>query len=213
MAVSASEVGRGGSDPPAAAAKCRPSPPFWRLTSRTLLACVGVIAAADLVIWLSEPPLGLQALFDESAHAATGVLALAAVGVAFKPPIVLAVIAGSVLIDVDHVPRLLGSDVLQDSAAPRPYTHSLLTVILLAAAALLMPRPNRKLLIVAALALILHLLRDMAEPGGSGVALLWPLSDRAYSIEYGVYAAVLGLLTVIAVTRRAAASVGRRPIS
>lgn len=179
--------------------------PVWRLTSRLVLACLGVIAAADLVIWLSEPPLGLQALLDESAHAATGILALATIGVAFKPPIVLAVLAGSVLIDLDHVPGLLGSDVLQ-RGTPRPYTHSLLTVILVTAAVLLVPRPKRKLLIIAALALVLHFFRDMAEPGGPGVALLWPLSYRAYTIGYGSYAATLGLLAAIAVARRAGPS-------
>jgi membrane-bound metal-dependent hydrolase YbcI (DUF457 family) len=106
---------------------------------------------------------------------------------------------------------LLGSDVLQH-ATPRPYTHSLLTLIVVTGAIVLVPSPKRKLLIVAALALVLHFSRDMAEPGGSGLALLWPLSNRAYTIGYDLYAAALGLLAAIALAKRAAPSARQRPM-
>ena len=182
-----------------------------RISSCALFTCVAVISAADLMIWLCEPPVGVQALFDEPAHAATAFLALGTVAVAVEAPVVLAVLAGSVLIDMDHVPGLLGSDVLQH-ATPRPYTHSLLTLIVVIGAVLLVPHPKRKLLIVAALALVLHFFRDMAEPGGAGVALLWPISNRAYNVGYGWYAAVIGLLAAIGLATRAAPSARPRPI-
>jgi inner membrane protein len=177
----------------------------WRLKSSALVTCIAVIGAADLLLWLWKVPRVIVALSDESAHVATGLVALGACGVAFEAPVVGAVLAGSVLIDLDHVPDLLGSDVLQHGI-PRPYTHSLATVVVLVGAALLLPSKTRKLMLVAALALLLHFFRDIAEPGGPGVALLWPFSDHAYTLEYGWYAGALVLLTAIALAIRTAPS-------
>jgi hypothetical protein len=175
-----------------------------------MLSCLGVIAASDLLISRLTPPLTVQALLDEAAHAGTGLLALGALGVAFEMPVVLAVLSGSLVIDLDHLPGLLGSHVL-DSGTPRPYTHSLGTLAVVAAGALLAPPRARKLLFVATSALAMHFFRDMAEPGGPGVALLWPLSDRAFTLGYAWYAAVLGTLAAIGLTvRRAPFRAARR---
>jgi membrane-bound metal-dependent hydrolase YbcI (DUF457 family) len=175
---------------------------------RSVLTCVAVIAVADLVLWFSKLPFGVQALLDEPAHVATGLVALAAVGSGFEVPVVLAILGGSVLIDLDHLPALLGSHIL-DQGTPRPYTHSLLIVALVAAAALLAPRHMRRLLLIALVGLTLHFFRDMAESEGSGVALLWPLSDRSNSVEYVLYAVALAMLVTISLARRTAAP-GRR---
>jgi membrane-bound metal-dependent hydrolase YbcI (DUF457 family) len=177
----------------------------WRLKSSALATCIAVLAAADLLLWLWKAPRVIVALSDESAHVATGLVALGACGVAFQAPVVGALLAGSVLIDLDHVPDLLGSDVLQHGI-PRPYTHSLATVVVLVGAALLLPSKTRKLMLIAALALLLHFFRDIAEPGGPGIALLWPFSDHAYTLEYGWYAGALALLTAIALAIRTAPS-------
>ena len=91
----------------------------WRLRSRAQIACLAVIAAADFLLSRWAPPVGVQALFDEPAHAATGLLAIAALGGAVDAPVVLAVLGGSLLIDLDHVPGLLGSYVLENGT-PRP---------------------------------------------------------------------------------------------
>jgi membrane-bound metal-dependent hydrolase YbcI (DUF457 family) len=168
-----------------------------------------VIAAADILLWCWKPPFGVQALLDEPAHAATGLVALAAIGPAFEVPVVLAILGGSLLIDLDHLPGLLGSHIL-DQGTPRPFTHSLLTVTVVATAAFLVPPYARKLALIALVGLILHLFRDMAESGGSGVALLWPLSDRAYSVEYVGYAVALAVLVSISLARRSAPSRRRR---
>jgi hypothetical protein len=175
------------------------------LSLAAVLTCVAAIAAADLLIWLRKPPLGVQALLDEPAHAATGVLALGTLALAVDLPVMLVVLCGSLLIDLDHVPALLGSDLLQHGT-PRPYTHSLLTVVVGTGAISVVPRHARKPWIVAVLALGLHFFRDMAEPGGPGVALLWPLSSRAYNVGYVWYAAALGLLVTVAFTRLTALS-------
>jgi membrane-bound metal-dependent hydrolase YbcI (DUF457 family) len=184
----------------------------WRLKSSVVVTGIAVIGAADLLLWLWTAPRVIVALADELAHAATGLVAFGAFGVACEAPVVAAVLAGSVLIDLDHVPDLLGSDVLQHGI-PRPYTHSLSTVVVLVCAALLLPSKTRKLVLVAALALLLHFFRDIAEPGGPGVALLWPFSDQAYTLEYGWYAGALVLLAAIALARRKAPSEYPRRVS
>jgi hypothetical protein len=173
------------------------------LGPRVLLCALGVIAFADLLMWLSQPPLAAQAVLDEPAHAATGLVALSAFGVVFDLPVVLAALGGSLLIDLDHVPGLLGSHVL-DHGTPRPYTHSLDTVLAMAAAAVLMRGRARKLVVVATPALVMHFFRDMAEPGGPGIALLWPVSERGYTIGYPCYAAALGMLATAALRLRLA---------
>ncbi|MGN6167902.1 MAG: metal-dependent hydrolase [Solirubrobacteraceae bacterium] len=170
-----------------------------------MVTCVAVIAVSDFVLWRWRgPPFVILALLDEPAHAATGLVALGAVGVIFEVPIVLAVLAGSVVIDLDHIPDQLGSDFLLvgHGIHTRPYTHSLATVVVLAAVALLVGGNARKLMLVAALALVMHFFRDIAEPRGSGAPLLWPLSDRVYTLGYGWYAGGVVLLATIALWRR-----------
>ena len=167
-----------------------------------MVVCVLVIGVADLLIWRSGAPYGVQALFDEPAHAAIGILALSAIGLSFGTPVVAAVLAGSLLIDLDHVPHLLGSNVLEHGV-PRPYSHSLLTIaIVLLVALLLRDRRRRRLGLVVASALALHFFRDMAEPGGPGVSLLWPLSDHAFTLNYAWFAGLAAALAVVALARR-----------
>ena len=172
-----------------------------RLNSRVVVISVAVIATADFLLWRWEgPPFVFLALLDEPAHAATGLVALSGLGVIFEVPIVLAVLAGSVVIDLDHAPDMLGSHLLLvgHGIQTRPCTHSLTTVVVLASVALLVRGYARNLVLVAALALVVHFFRDIAEPGGSGAPLLWPLSDRVYTLGYGWYAGALIVLAAIA---------------
>lgn len=174
----------------------------WLRRSWAVIICLAVIAVADLLIWRWTAPYAIEALLDEPAHAATGLLGLATLGVEFQAPVVLAVLAGSLLIDADHLPHVFGSSILEHGV-PRPYTHSLGTIaVLLVAALLLRNRGARRLTLIGALALALHFLRDSAEPGGPGVSLLWPLSDHAVTVAYGWYAALLIALAAIAIGRR-----------
>jgi LexA-binding, inner membrane-associated putative hydrolase len=172
------------------------------LSTRTVLICVACIAIADLLIWRWRAPYAIEALFDEPAHLATGLVALAAFGLWFEGPVLLAVLIGSVLIDVDHVPHVLGSGILEHGV-PRPYTHSLGTILVVVAAlAWLRNRQARRFTTVVALALAVHFVRDAAEPGGPGVSLLWPLSDHGFTIAYGWYAGAIAVLAAVALRRR-----------
>lgn len=173
-------------------------------TPYPILACLATVAVADLVIWQVHLPYLVEALFDEPAHAATGLLALLAVCVAPNAWLVAAVLAGSVLIDLDHVPHVFGSSVLEHGV-PRPYPHALITLVLIAAIAIpLRDRWRRALVLVVCAAVGVHLIRDMAEPGGPGVALLWPLSAHHDGVSYGPYGIALLVLAVVGIARRRA---------
>ncbi len=176
-------------------------PSVWS-SQHAVLLCLAVVAVSDLVIWRLQMPYLVQALFDEPAHAATGLLALLAICVAPSRPIVLAVVAGSVLFDLDHVPHVFGSSILEHGV-PRPYTHALITLIVIAVVAAMIRDPRRRILVlIVGAAAAAHLVRDMAEPGGPGVSLLWPLSDHAYALPYIPYGLALIALAVVGIARR-----------
>jgi inner membrane protein len=129
---------------------------------------------------------------DEVAHEATAILTIAAVcGLApkvFKDPGVVAAAVGAIVIDLDHVPQLLGYDFLT-RGTERPYTHSLLTPAVLGAAALACPA-RRRIFIGLSTGVGIHFLRDVAT--GPGIPLAFPLSKSMVLLPYGTYAAVLG---------------------
>jgi inner membrane protein len=134
-------------------------------------------------------------LLDEPAHLATAALVLLAL-----PPLPIRVtalvLAGSVGIDLDHVPLYL--DVPHVAAdGGRPFTHSLLTVALLLLVAGLAPALRQSLLALAG-GVLLHFLRDIAT--GPGIPLLWPY-DRAILVPYELYLAVLAALALAGVLK------------
>jgi membrane-bound metal-dependent hydrolase YbcI (DUF457 family) len=169
-----------------------------------LITCLIVIGAADLLLSRVDLSYGVRALLDEPAHLATGLIALAAARIPLRRDEVVATATGSVLIDADHLPLVLGSHILQQDV-PRPYTHSLGTVVvLLIVSALLRHRPRAaRLTLIATAALALHFFRDAAEPGGAGVSLFWPLSDHGLRVDYPLYMTVMVALAAIAIWRRA----------
>jgi inner membrane protein len=129
---------------------------------------------------------------DECAHVLTTVLILWALGPRVWQRFLVPAVIASVAIDLDHVPGQLGMNWLT-AGTPRPYTHSLLTIALVLAAALLV-RPRRDALLGVALGLASHFFRDLAEPG-TGVALLWPWSYHSFSLPHATY--VLIMATVV----------------
>jgi inner membrane protein len=160
---------------------------------------VGVIAV-DLLIQVREWPLLLLGLLDEPAHLLTAWLAMAALtsrtsalrGWAW-------VLAGAVLLDLDHIPLYLGADWVAATAGGRPVTHSLATtVVLLTGAATC--RSWRTPLIGLAGGVALHLARDIVT--GPGVPLFWPLASDDIRLPYVPYLLVLHALAVPAVIRR-----------
>ena len=130
------------------------------------------------------PPRPIVGLVDEVAHLATGTIVLAAVP---EPSgeFAAGLAAGSVLIDVDHVPELWGRAWLR-APGVRPFPHALVTPALVA-------RLPGRFARGAAVGLAAHLLRDLAT-GSTGVALLWPLARRGFTIRYGTYVGALALL-------------------
>jgi inner membrane protein len=166
--------------------------------ARPLLALAGVLLL-DLVQTAHGWPLLVLGLLDEPAHLLTAWLVLAAATARTTAlrctPWVL---AGSVLLDLDHVPLFLGLDV---AATPggRPVTHSLSTVLVLLAAAGVVRRWRVALAGLAAGAAT-QLLRDLST--GPGVPLLWPLAHGDVRLPYWSYLLVLAVLTAVALARR-----------
>jgi hypothetical protein len=175
-----------------------------RPTAAMLGVAVAALAVADGLAEAAGGSTVPGGPFDELAHLLTTLLIVwllprsvgaetglsGAVGV---PPnrrggLLAGALAGSVLIDLDHLPGLLGAHWLT-AGTPRPYTHSLLTISgVLGVAALW--RFGRPLALGVAAGLAIHFWRDLAEPG-SGVALLWPLSDRAFTLPHAEYVAAM----------------------
>jgi inner membrane protein len=143
---------------------------------------------------------------DETAHLMTAVLILGALPREVRERFLGPALLASVAIDIDHVPADLGTDVLT-SGTPRPYTHSLLTIVLLIAAAALFAR-RRDLLAGLALGLAIHLFRDLSE-SMAGVSLLWPLTYRVFSIPHRVYSVLVGITAGICAIKLILAANGR----
>jgi inner membrane protein len=152
------------------------------------------VAVADALLPLARSSRLAVGVLDEAAHLATGLVALRALASA-DDPFARGVIAGSVVIDVDHVPGMLGSMWLH-KPGKRPYPHSLATP---AAVTMLARATNgraRRFLVGLAAGTALHLLRDAAS--GQGAMLLWPFSGRNVRLAYPAYAGLLLVMTAAA---------------
>jgi inner membrane protein len=157
------------------------------------VACLAVVAAADLVLSRKRPPWILVGLFDEPAHLATAGVVLANLEPRW-PAWEAGFIAGALLPDLDHVPLAL-SRVHPNVDDPRPVTHCLLAVSpLFAAAHLQKPGPARDALAGAAAGTLAHFARDLAV--GTGVALFQPLTGRNFKVPYPLYLGGLAALAV-----------------
>jgi inner membrane protein len=143
----------------------------------------------------AEKQFALTGVVDWIGHVATGVVIVALL----CPPrrMAVAIIVFSVVLDVDHLPLELGTDVLT-AGTPRPYTHSLLTILVVLVAAGVM---RSAVLLGAAIGLAGHLFRDLGT--GDGVPLLWPLSDAGASVPFALYIGVLTGLAAVAALRSA----------
>jgi inner membrane protein len=162
---------------------------------RTLaIGCVATIAVADFVIHRRTPRWLAIGLYDEPAHLATAALVLLN-----APPqsrrTAAAFLAGSLLIDADHVPLAL-ADEQPTEDDPRPPTHTLLIPALLAAAG------QRAL----AAGICAHYARDLVS--GPGVPVLWPLTRRELKLPYPAYALGVVALGMRALRERATVTNG-----
>lgn len=174
---------------------------------RTALILVVGVALADLAFRGRGFSFAPRALTDEPCHLATALILLGAFtrwrGRPPGPAATGAMLAASVLIDVDHLPLEFGS-ASWTSGTPRPYSHALwvvavITVIALAARRRYRIRGEAAAVMTAAIAtgavwgVCAHFLRDIAT---GPVALLWPLSDAGLRVPYPAY--LIALLVIAA---------------
>lgn len=169
-----------------------PSRPYLRwISPRALIVATIVFVIADAGDQLvGSSPWG-QGPLDETAHLLTTLFVVWAIGGPVFDRLLVPALVASVAIDLDHLPGELGYDFLT-RGTPRPYTHSLLTIVILLVTSVFWTR-RRELLLGAALGVAIHLWRDMAEPG-TGVALLWPFSDSSWGYSHAIYLIAMALI-------------------
>jgi hypothetical protein len=162
-----------------------------------------VIAATDHLRRRVDHPLILVGGLDEMAHLATGILAITGLARQRPPRFAGSLLLASVAIDVDHIPSYMGIKWV-DRGTPRPYPHSLLTLLAVAMLGTLW-RGQRLAILGAFVGIALHFWRDLSGPGGGvpggGVALLWPLTKRSFSVAYPWYAATIAILAILTFRR------------
>jgi hypothetical protein len=170
--------------------------------------CWGLVVVLDGRLFTAPDYLALGVI-DEPAHFLTSaivVLALSALlglltGHRLPSAFVLGALLAGNLIDADHVPQVLGHDFLT-VGTPRPYPHSITTVLVLLSLAGLARWlwPRRAGLPVflagASLGVSGHLFRDT---GTASVALGWPLTRRGFACSHGMYMTGLLILALIPV--------------
>jgi len=168
-------------------------------SARTVAAAAALFAVDQFVYQQVGSFVPLQAPLDWTNHLLTTLFIAWALRPLIDRTRILTALIASVLIDADHIPGYLGSHILT-GGTPRPYTHSLATVFVLLVVAACRPSwRNREL--GAALGVLSHLWRDLAEPSRIGVALFWPFSDRAVTTPPAVYLGSIAVLALIALAR------------
>jgi inner membrane protein len=135
---------------------------------------------------------------------ATAALVLVAAPRWLGPETAAWALAGSVAIDVDHVPLYAGLDQVAVGENERPFTHSLLTTAALLGGSRLAAGRRRTALAGLAAGTLLHFVRDVGT--GPGAPLLWPLYRRSLRIPYAAY---LAPVAVAALVRAFAGPAGR----
>lgn len=171
------------------------------------LLALCVFATDWLAGWHSTSFL-VRGLLDEPAHLATALIMLGALirvrGVAPDQRFGAAMLACSVLIDVDHLPAEFGFRGLTNGT-PRPYSHALLTVIALTlawtAARFIALRSARRrpaaaelILAGAAWGVAAHFVRDIAT---APLSFWWPVTDKAVEVPYWWYMLALAVFVAI----------------
>jgi inner membrane protein len=168
------------------------------LSPVTLAIAALVLAAADWGYRLAGDSFVRGGPLDEIAHLMTALLILWALGPRICKRFMIPALIASVAIDADHIPGQLGATWLT-AGTPRPYTHSLLTIVVVLAIAALW-RARRDVVLGVAIGLALHFFRDLAE-GDAGVSLLWPVSYHSFQYPHGVYVAIMIVVVTIDAAR------------
>ena len=175
------------------------------VTVREVVGAVAGIGALDAVMSARRWPVPVTAALDWPAHVTTAALVLLA---APRRPVGRAAgwaLAGSVAIDLDHVPLYLGLERVSLGPDSRPFSHSLTTSALLLGGSRLARGRARTALAGLAAGTLLHFVRDIGT--GPGLPLLWPLSRQNLHIPYPTY---LAPVAAAALARAVAGRIGRR---
>jgi membrane-bound metal-dependent hydrolase YbcI (DUF457 family) len=159
-------------------------------------AALATLLVIDAFVLPRLPIRPISGVVDETAHAATAVALLSALPQSDRE-FARGFAAGSILLDVDHVPELWGRRWLRPRGV-RPLAHSFGIPALLAVHA---ARRSNRAALGAAVGLGGHLLRDLAT-GKTAVPLLWPLTTRPFSVRYRKYVAVMAVLAAVGASRR-----------
>jgi inner membrane protein len=179
-----------------------------RPSAHALAAAVLALVLADWAYRLAGDSFFPGGLLDEMAHLLTTLIVVWALGPRICDRFLVPALVASVAIDLDHVPGELGHDFLT-RGTQRPYTHSLLSIVVVLALAALW-RSRRGVVLGIAIGLAIHFWRDMSE-ADAGVALLWPFSDHSFTLPHASYLIVMGLFAAAAAVRcPRPASVSRR---
>lgn len=165
-----------------------------RRLGRVAGAVTGIIGL-DGVQALREWPVPIMAAIDWPAHVTTAALVLTAVPRWLAPETAAWALAGSVAIDIDHVPVYLGLERVAVGPGGRPFTHSLLTTAALFAGSRFARGQRRTVLTGLAAGTLLHFVRDVGT--GPGVPLLWPLSRRNVRIPYAAHLAPVAVAALV----------------
>ena len=180
-----------------------------RVEARAAALSLGGICAIcldDLAIRSFRPSYVVLALLDEPAHLMTALLVLEALrslsNASHNRNFFLAALASSVLLDTDHIPSAWFGWQAITTGTVRPYSHSLITVALFAAAAGVMSGRARSLSAGIACGTCLHLLRDLAT---GGVALGWPITRANVTLPYAAYVLALGGAACVRIVTASAA--------
>jgi inner membrane protein len=164
------------------------------------------ILAIDLYFEQATPRLLTLAVLDELAHVLTAVIVLVAASQWVNRWTVAGFLAGTVLIDIDHIPLLLSTTDFS-AVEGRPATHSVFTILILLIpllSRLIRNSTLRYIVVGLSAGVAVHLIRDLAT---GGVPLYWPISGATVEIEYTGYVIACMLLGLIPAFR---ANLGRR---
>jgi inner membrane protein len=177
--------------------------PAWLQRPSVVSACslvaLAVVALLDTVMSLRRWAVPVVGALDEPAHLMTAGLLIAAFLPCRARAAVPWMLAGSVLVDLDHIPFYLWNALAIDGAG-RPVTHSLALVLLLAVLGAASAGRLRRALLGLAAGVVMHLFRDLGT--GPGVPLWWPLEWGSEQIPYVVYLGLLTGVTVVALARQ-----------
>jgi inner membrane protein len=177
---------------------------------RVSLCLIVAILAVDLALPWQGWSFTVRALLDEPCHQATGLICLGTItrfrGRPPDPRFGWAMLICSNAIDLDHLPLEFGSSVLT-AGTPRPYTHALWVVVVLALAALAARYTFRHsgtsasttivwVLFGAACGVSDHFLRDIAT---AQMSLWWPFTDAPVQVPYWWYVAAIVFIALVPV--------------